>query len=87
MIIKTKRSAIGQLFVRKRWRWVQMITRIRRIHHPRWSFGWALPFGWVYFEKQIYKDDLDRDKIKIRPAHWERCHRDSYHDCTTSGVY
>ncbi len=76
------------LLRRKRYRWVQRLLHVRRVHHPRWSFGWALPVGdWVYFERRVYKDDLDRDKIKAWPAHWKQCPPDTYHDSTTTGRY
>ena len=35
-----KPSLLHRLFSRKRWRIVQLITGVHRVHHPRWSMGW-----------------------------------------------
>lgn len=70
--MKPKRGRIARLFSRKCWRLVQVITRVRWVHHPRWSFGWTAPFStWIWFEDYG----------------WRRAPRGAYHDCTTSGVY
>jgi hypothetical protein len=64
--------ALKQLFSRKRWRWIHRLTRVHRVHHPRWSYGWSAPFGRnVFFERYG----------------WKPVSRDSYHDCTVTGRY
>lgn len=83
---KNRRGRFARLL--GRWRWLQRVTRIHRVHHPRWSFGWTAPIGsLVYFEERIYKDDFRENRITIRKGHWERCQRDSYHDCTATGRF
>lgn len=79
---------IHNLFSRKRWRRVQQLLHVRRIHHPRWAFGWALPIGeWVLFERRVYEDDLGPGGTKTHRGHLQQCPRSSYHDSTTTGVY
>jgi hypothetical protein len=79
---------VRDLLSRKRFRHVQQLLHIRRVHHPRYSYGWAFPVGdWTYFEARVFKDDMDRDRIKTWPGHWQQCPPDSYHDCTTTGRY
>lgn len=81
------RSLIHRLFSRKRWRVLQLITRVRRIHHPRWSFGWAFPFTtWCLFQTEQRASGL-WDAVATYAPGWRRCERASYHDCTTTGRY
>lgn len=69
---KRQKNLIHQLFSRKKWRWVQKLFFVRRVHHPRWSLGWAFPkTDMAYFEEYGWKE--------VKPG--------SYHDSTTSGVY
>lgn len=79
---------IVHLITRKRFRWFQRIIRVRRIHHPRWSFGWAFPLTtWCRFEERSFTDWVGDGKVKVRRGHWKRCDRGSYHDSTTTGRF
>lgn len=77
------------MFSRKRWRFLQQIVGVHRIHHTRWSMGWAFLFtAWCRFERQIGMDhDFEPPRPRNKPGHWKRCERGSYHDSTASGVY
>lgn len=85
------RGPIARLF--ERWRFLQLITGVHRIHHIRWSFGWTFPFTrWAYFPARSYTVDFvfraDYGATKTDPAHWERlAHDREHHDCTKTGRY
>lgn len=79
---------IKALFSRKRWRRLQQLTTVRRIHHPTWGFGWAFPFTrWVRFEAFAWKNHQKNDAVEIIDYGWKKCDPASYHDCTTTGRY
>lgn len=88
--MKKKRGLVSRWI--RRQRWLQRITGIHLVHHPRWSFGWSFPFtSLVRFEAYSYTEHMvfraDYGEVKIRPAHWQRCTRASYHDCSATGRY
>lgn len=93
LLPKKKPSAIARVFSRKRWRLVQRLTGIHRIHHISHSFGWTFPFTrWAFFEGYSYTVDFvfrsDYGEKKTKPPHWERLENDrSFHDCTATGRY
>lgn len=65
---------------RRRWRWLQLLTGIHKIHDIRYSFGWKLPFvDWAYFPAMP----------ALRPTFrgWQRVQPTTYHNCTKTGRY
>lgn len=83
---------IRTLFTKKKFRWLQRVTGVHRIHHDRWSFGWKFPFTKkCYFEERTYREDMifrpDYGQMKTWPARWEVCEPGTYHDCTATGRY
>lgn len=75
------------LFSSKRWRILQRVTGVHRVHHPRWSFGWSLPFTtWCRFETCWRRDFTGHGMVRHVPG-WQRCERTSYHDSTKTGTY
>lgn len=72
---------------RSRWWWLQHLTGIHRVHHPRWSYGWTLPItAWVYFPA-VQRKNHDTERMETVRYGWKKCVRDSYHDCTESKIY
>lgn len=86
---KPPTSLLHDLFSKKKFRLVQKLTGVHRIHHVQWSHGWKLPFStWAYFERHTYADAGVMAPVnRTKPAHWERVKGFDYHDCTVSGVY
>jgi len=67
-------ALVRRLFSRRRHRWIQRLFRVRRIHHPRWSFGWAFPFTtWCRFQAMTMSGRWSDEPPTIKPAHWKRC--------------
>lgn len=85
--MKPKRSLLHRMFSRPRWRWLQRLTRVRRIHHPRWSYGWAFPLTTLCWFEPFTATDWFEGREKTFARGWQRCERGSYHDCTTTGRY
>ncbi len=57
----------------KKFRWLQFISGIHRIHHIWWSYGWKLPFVPVaHFSGK---------------SGWKIVRRDKYLNCTMTGKY
>lgn len=76
-----KRSRLHRVFSRRRWRVVQAVTGVHRIHHILWSYGWRMPFCNVAFFERFGWRRLDPRIESLRSQSM------SYHDCTTSGIY
>lgn len=58
--------------MKKKTRWLQLLTNIHFIHHIYWSFGWTFyGTGWGYFKAHGFK----------------RIRRADYHNRTASNVY
>lgn len=70
----------------RRWRWLQLLTGVHRIHHIRFAFGFKLPFVQrAYFPPWRVRDGSSVPKYYYYG--WRRIRRDDYHDCTTTGKY
>lgn len=66
----------------RKFRWLQLITGVHRIHHIVFNLGWKLPFlniayfddyGWVNFSK-------------LNPIKKKGSFKD-YHNCSITGRY
>lgn len=82
-------TTLTALYRRKKRRWLQRLLGVHAIHHPRYSFGLTVPFTqWVYFlEHQVKDHNHEPVLMRTVPGHWKRCPKDSYHNCTITGVY
>jgi hypothetical protein len=85
--MQPKRSLLHRIFSSKPWRLVQLATGVHRIHHMRWSFGFAFPVtNWCWFEPYNTKDPSG-ERVVVVEHGWQRCKQGSYHDSTASGIY
>jgi len=82
---------------KRRWRWLQRVTGVHRIHHARWSYGWKMPLtDWAYFPTAVHRDRKIEVVLGVpaivtverRVRHgWKRVLRRDYHDCTATGIF
>ncbi|WP_214630017.1 hypothetical protein [Paenibacillus agaridevorans] len=62
----------------KKYRVIQFVTGIHRIHHIWYSYGWKVPFlPFAYFPAGSFE----------RRKGWKKISRKCYHNCTVTGRY
>jgi hypothetical protein len=76
----------------KKFRWLQLITGIHRIHHIYYSYGWKIPFTRLgYFPDYKRKYQIHGVKTGIIPLVRGRVGKNFrsklYHNCTLTGKY
>ena len=65
----------------RKFRLLQKMTGIHRIHHIHWSYGWKIPFvNAAYFD--------DKFEHMGGKSHGFKSIKDGkYHNCTMTGIY